>query len=161
MKLWKADPHQYGEGKTHLIDLEFEHKTYCGKETALFPGKSVTTGTANCKVCIQGAENRKKYKQYQIEAEQRRVEIQQQREQDRIARYEFYTAHIRSSKWAELRQRIFKRSDGICEGCGIAKATQVHHTSYDNLGDEFLWELQAICNACHERFHETQRAARQ
>lgn len=39
----------------------------------------------------------------------------------------------------------------LCEGCGKARATQVHHKTYRNLGDEFLFELVALCDACHKR----------
>jgi 5-methylcytosine-specific restriction endonuclease McrA len=58
-----------------------------------------------------------------------------------------------SEKWRVLRQRVFHRSRGLCDGCGVNQATQVHHRSYDHLGDEFLWELAAVCLDCHRRAH--------
>jgi 5-methylcytosine-specific restriction endonuclease McrA len=36
----------------------------------------------------------------------------------------------------------------------LKRATQVHHTTYKHVGNEFLWELRAICDECHDRFHE-------
>jgi hypothetical protein len=49
-----------------------------------------------------------------------------------------YCAHLASDKWQALRQLVFKRDNGICQGCYSAPATQVHHRTYKNMGDEFL-----------------------
>ena len=43
---------------------------------------------------------------------------------------------------------------GVCEACGEVRATEVHHLTYKHIGSEFLWELVAICRACHERYHK-------
>jgi hypothetical protein len=64
-----------------------------------------------------------------------------------------YEAYLKSDEWNARREKVFLRADGICEGCGVAKATQVHHLSYENRYNEFLWELVAICNDCHVRAH--------
>jgi hypothetical protein len=34
----------------------------------------------------------------------------------------------------------------------------VHHVTYKNMGNEFLWELRAICAVCHERVHDISEA---
>lgn len=75
------------------------------------------------------------------------------READRAEWRERYNSHLASPKWKGLRQRVLARAGYICEGCGIHQAAQVHNLSYDHLGDEFLWELRAVCIECHERFH--------
>lgn len=64
-----------------------------------------------------------------------------------------YDAYLRTSEWRARRKLVFKRARGVCEGCLVAKATQVHHLRYDNLENEFMWELVAICNDCHRRIH--------
>lgn len=46
-----------------------------------------------------------------------------------------------------------QRAAHVCEGCRTARATEVHHLTYEHCGDEFLWELVAICRSCHERYH--------
>jgi hypothetical protein len=56
-------------------------------------------------------------------------------------------------EWMRIRYLIFKRCGGICEGCGMNKATQVHNFTYVNLGHEFLWELRGVCDPCHKRVH--------
>lgn len=70
---------------------------------------------------------------------------------------ERYQAHLLSQKWQKLRELVFRRSDGICEGCGVRPAVQVHHLSYEHVGEEFLWELAAVCMTCHERIHPHMR----
>jgi hypothetical protein len=64
-----------------------------------------------------------------------------------------YPEYLRSGAWKQLRDKVLKRASGECEGCGTAKAVQVHHLRYAHIGHEFLWELVAVCIACHERVH--------
>jgi 5-methylcytosine-specific restriction endonuclease McrA len=61
--------------------------------------------------------------------------------------------HINSPEWRALRVRVLERAGGLCEGCRQAPAVQVHHLTYKHLGNELLWELVAVCDACHERAH--------
>lgn len=62
-----------------------------------------------------------------------------------------YRHHLTSSEWAETRRLAFERSGGLCEGCRRAKATQVHHLTYQHVGAELLFELVALCGDCHRR----------
>ncbi|MFB9951967.1 HNH endonuclease [Rhizobium puerariae] len=65
-----------------------------------------------------------------------------------------YNAYLESDAWKEKRRLVFKRCSGICEGCGIAPADQVHHLTYAHAKREFLFELVAVCEACHTRLHD-------
>lgn len=65
-----------------------------------------------------------------------------------------YKVHLNSDKWRlVIRPKVLKRANGICEGCLERPATQVHHFTYDHLGDEFMFELAALCGPCHDRLH--------
>ncbi len=66
---------------------------------------------------------------------------------------EVYHRYLASADWQSVRQRVLKRAQGTCEGCLQAPATQVHHQTYEHVGDELLFELVAICRPCHERLH--------
>lgn len=77
----------------------------------------------------------------------------ERREAERAARAPYYS----SPEWAMVRQRVMQRARGVCEGCCISPATEVHHMTYENFGKEFLWELRAVCRPCHDRFHAPQR----
>ncbi|MGO9461359.1 MAG: HNH endonuclease [Rhodomicrobium sp.] len=64
-----------------------------------------------------------------------------------------YNAYLESKEWREKRERVLKRENGQCEGCGIKPATQVHHRTYAHVFNEFLFELVAVCDDCHEQLH--------
>jgi 5-methylcytosine-specific restriction endonuclease McrA len=64
-----------------------------------------------------------------------------------------YEAYLQSPQWRAVRAKVMKRADGLCEGCGALRPTQVHHLSYDHKFNEFLFELVAVCDQCHERLH--------
>jgi hypothetical protein len=88
------------------------------------------------------AENLERMRQHQ----QRRA----QKDEDWWRRCNEY---LTTDKWRELRQLVFQRDNGICQGCYAAPATQVHHLTYKNVCNEFLWELTSVCDECHTRYH--------
>lgn len=81
----------------------------------------------------------------------RRVEAQRQEEQDRWWRW--YNTYLKSPEWQQRRYLVLQRANGVCEGCEDAPATQVHHLNYRHVGDELLFDLVAICTACHQKAH--------
>lgn len=70
-----------------------------------------------------------------------------------------YREYIQSEAWQEQRRRLAasgRRRD--CYGCGRADGPKdVHHRTYDNLGNERLRDLVFLCRACHDRVHELHR----
>jgi hypothetical protein len=64
-----------------------------------------------------------------------------------------YNAYLNTPKWQSLRAKVLERDGGWCRGCGDEPATQVHHLTYKHVRAEFLWELQSVCDACHDRIH--------
>lgn len=64
-----------------------------------------------------------------------------------------YQQYLLSDQWKVKRSIVLNRCNHTCEGCGSRRATQVHHLTYLHLGDEFLWELKAVCDECHRRCH--------
>lgn len=72
---------------------------------------------------------------------------------DDSAFWQAYEKYLVSPKWQERRKKVLSRAAGLCEGCRENAATQVHHLSYEHVGDEFLFELVAVCDACHEKLH--------
>jgi hypothetical protein len=67
--------------------------------------------------------------------------------------WDMYDAYLRSPEWKNKRDAVLRKSP-LCEGCAKHMASQVHHKTYCHVGDEFLWELVAICKPCHERLHD-------
>lgn len=67
--------------------------------------------------------------------------------------WEWYSDYLDSPEWKEKRRKVLLRENYICEGCGDEKAIEIHHISYKHKGNEFLFELVALCQHCHETVH--------
>lgn len=71
-----------------------------------------------------------------------------------------YTKHINSDRWERRRQQAIQDVGGTCQFikngklCGSTDRIQVHHLSYDNLGNEKPEDLLVVCRECHRRVHE-------
>jgi 5-methylcytosine-specific restriction endonuclease McrA len=72
---------------------------------------------------------------------------------DRNAFLTEYSPYLNSDAWAKRRSLVMQRTQGLCEGCRETRASEVHHLTYEHVGNEFLFELVALCMACHERLH--------
>ena len=58
-----------------------------------------------------------------------------------------YTEYIESGKWQDKRSEVLARDNNRCV-CGNP-ATDVHHKTYTNFGDEPISDLIALCRDCH------------
>ena len=89
---------------------------------------------------------------WQLMMEEAREGVMQKFEDEFWAEYRIY---LKSQAWKAKCQAVIKRAKGVCEGCCNAPAQQVHHLSYDNVFDELLFQLVALCTPCHTRLHES------
>lgn len=71
----------------------------------------------------------------------------------RKAFFDLYESHLESQAWRSIRAAVIARSGGKCEGCKTAPVAHVHHLSYENLGNEPLTDLEALCRPCHAARH--------
>ena len=78
----------------------------------------------------------------------------EQTQQPFQARLDLYQQYLLSATWKSKRERVLQRDDHRCRACGDAQALEVHHKSYQNIGDEPLFELVAVCRECHQRLHQ-------
>lgn len=62
-------------------------------------------------------------------------------------------AHMASAAWSKTRARTLKRDGYLCQGCLSVEASQVHHLTYERLGNELFIDLVSLCRTCHERVH--------
>jgi hypothetical protein len=67
-------------------------------------------------------------------------------------RYKYYL-YLTSTDWKNKRDQVLKRDKNICQKCLIKTADDVHHLTYENLGNENLIDLISICNSCHKEIH--------
>jgi len=71
-----------------------------------------------------------------------------------------YSAYIRSPAWRTKRRERLALDKGRCVVCG-ARAVNVHHITYERLGDENVRrDLVSVCRACHTRLDAIERAER-
>lgn len=68
--------------------------------------------------------------------------------------FDWYDGYLKSEEWRARREKVMQRCDGVCEGCGNAKAVQVHHLTYERVGREMLFDLVGICAQCHSGVHD-------
>ncbi|MFA5636906.1 MAG: HNH endonuclease [Anaerovoracaceae bacterium] len=64
-----------------------------------------------------------------------------------------YKAYLQSDEWKRIRTRIRRRARGRCERCGVNVRDDIHHTTYERVGDERLEDLVAVCRHCHRYLH--------
>lgn len=66
-----------------------------------------------------------------------------------------YAEYLLSEHWKFVRALALERDDNKCRLCGIREGLQVHHSSYDNRGneDQYLNDLITLCGNCHATFH--------
>ena len=66
-----------------------------------------------------------------------------------------YHEYLKSDRWQHLRRSVLRRDNELCI-CG-AKATEVHHKTYERLGNEPLSDLVSLCRNCHQNVHDNYR----
>lgn len=64
-----------------------------------------------------------------------------------------YIEYLKSTDWHERRKELMEEANWVCSECG-EKATQLHHLSYENLGEEELEiDVVPLCKDCHKEKH--------
>lgn len=61
-----------------------------------------------------------------------------------------YRDYLKSDWWQYKRKRLLAVRGRRCELCGETKRIEVHHTTYENLGQERAHELVVVCHRCHQ-----------
>ena len=67
--------------------------------------------------------------------------------------WEVYNDYLRSDEWRSKRQKALMQCGGICRGCGDRPPVEVHHLTYADVGDEFIFQLLPLCDDCHQKIH--------
>lgn len=66
-----------------------------------------------------------------------------------------YQEYLQTPHWKEVSAQCRERYDNRCAICGSTEDLNVHHWTYEHLGEEKPWELICLCQSCHERAHST------
>lgn len=70
-----------------------------------------------------------------------------------------YQEYIRSSEWNKKRLRALRAAGYRCGLCSTDTDLQVHHRTYEKLGNEPLRHLLVLCGNCHASVHGKQKLA--
>lgn len=81
------------------------------------------------------------------------IELLDSKRAEHVKNSSEYQAYLNSNEWQEKRQRIFNRDNFRCVKCGCSKNLQVHHITYENLGEEKDADLVTLCDKCHNSIH--------
>jgi hypothetical protein len=65
-----------------------------------------------------------------------------------------YADYLKSDQWKAVRSRAKFEADMCCQICGSEYSLDVHHRTYERLGDELPEDLIVLCNNCHAKFHD-------
>lgn len=73
------------------------------------------------------------------------------------SRKDRYDAYIASDAWRENRKPALEYAEHRCQVCNADKHLDVHHRTYERLGNEKPGDLTVLCRSCHEIFHDSGR----
>lgn len=68
--------------------------------------------------------------------------------------YLYYQTYLKSEKWRNMRGKILRVRGFKCELCGSKRNLQLHHLTYENLGNEQDGDVIILCKQCHSRAHD-------
>lgn len=72
--------------------------------------------------------------------------------------YDSYDHYLRSPEWQALRVR---HADEFGDSCGLCEVDegirQLHHMTYERVGQERLTDLVRLCANCHQMVHALER----
>ena len=54
-----------------------------------------------------------------------------------------------STQWKKIRKERLEYDNGLCVFCK-APAKEVHHVTYENVGNESVADLRSLCSVCHD-----------
>lgn len=61
-----------------------------------------------------------------------------------------YQEYLASREWRMKRKEVIELQQGICERCASRPIENVHHLTYERIGQEFVSDLMGVCRPCHE-----------
>lgn len=65
-----------------------------------------------------------------------------------------YFLYLKSPEWAQKREAAIERAGSRCQVCNSPDRLNVHHRTYERIGCEIAGDLTALCEECHQLFHD-------
>ncbi len=71
-----------------------------------------------------------------------------------LRRMDYRTEYLLTPEWRERRAWLLAATGYRCSRCGMySKVLDVHHRTYERLGDEAPQDIVALCRRCHQDEH--------
>lgn len=71
---------------------------------------------------------------------------------------EGYPAYLRTKHWKDFRRKILgldrRKRKKSCSNCRSKYRLQVHHITYENVGNEKPEDVAILCGKCHQLHHD-------
>ena len=64
-----------------------------------------------------------------------------------------YQEYLASDWWPYISELARKRDGHRCRKCASKRSLNVHHLTYERLGDEKVFDLITLCRQCHKLLH--------
>ena len=64
-----------------------------------------------------------------------------------------YRWYLCSDQWRKTRAHVLNTREMACERCGAKQNLEVHHLSYERIGNELDSDLTLLCRKCHGSTH--------
>ena len=61
-----------------------------------------------------------------------------------------YKQYLASREWRVKRNEVIELNNGICERCASRPIQDIHHLTYERIGQERISDLMGVCRPCHE-----------
>jgi 5-methylcytosine-specific restriction endonuclease McrA len=68
-----------------------------------------------------------------------------------------YRDYLQTEHWLNVRERVNEFWGRRCAVCNSPDNVQVHHRTYDHLGQERIQDVILLCDSCHTKFHGKSR----
>lgn len=66
-----------------------------------------------------------------------------------------YPEYLKTSHWQQVRRWALKNAEYRCQLCNADnRRMDVHHRTYERLGQERATDIFVLCSNCHEKFHD-------
>lgn len=71
-----------------------------------------------------------------------------------------YIAYLKSDHWRQIAAAAKSLAGHRCRVCNGGDRLQVHHRSYERLGNELPGDVTVLCDTCHRMYHKSRRLPR-
>lgn len=70
-----------------------------------------------------------------------------------------YEEYLKTPEWQERRKKALAYAKHRCQVCNSKDNLNVHHRTYERLGEELPSDLTVLCYECHRLFHNNRNLA--